>query len=663
MPAMPSAQPPAELPVQLVDALPRVLEDEWLETDGHGNYASCTPAMCPTRRYHGLLVASLAGREGRATLLSRFDEHLRVHREPWAFSVARYADTLAPEGHRALEAFELAPWPRASYELGGARLEREVLLVPGRAAVLVRYGIVELEGQAELELRPLLPCRPAGELSQKNDAIDPRIQRGESGFSVQPYAEMPSLHFSLGGAPSELQSDPLWYERVEYAQELERGYDGHEDQWSPGILRARLEPGGQLVVAIAVDAPIEDPQGTWERLSSARLREAESVPAGPRGQLELAARDFLYRDASGRPGVLAGYPWFGEWGRDTFLALPGLTLARGDQAGCAEVLSGALPFLRGGLLPNIYAATPEESHYGSVDAALWFARAVRLYQRSGGSQEQVLEEYLPALTEIAEAWCAGTDLDIELEPGGLVNCGSAALNPTWMDAQVDGVPVTPRHGQAVEIQALWYSLVQQLECLHADKGELRESKRWAKLRRRARRSFLERFWMPEQGMLADVWRDGDRDESVRPNAVIAAALEYSPLSRAQRDGVARVARESLLTPFGLRTLAPDAPGYQGRYEGGMAQRDGAYHQGTVWPWLLGFYTEARLRASTSSRALCEQLATDWQPLLDDLARHGLGQLAEVYDGDAPQRPSGSPAQAWSVAEALRALAMLEHGRA
>ena len=291
--------------MQLVDALPRVLEDEWLETDGHGNYASCTPAMCPTRRYHGLLVASLAGREGRATLLSRFDEHLRVHREPWAFSVARYADTLAPEGHRALEAFELVPWPRASYELGGARLERELLLVPGRAAVLVRYGVVELEGEAELELRPLLPCRPAGELSQKNEALDPRIQRSEAGFAVQPYAEMPSLHFSVGGAPYELQSDPLWYERVEYAQELERGYDGHEDQWSPGVLRARLEAQGQLVVAIAVDAPSEDPIASWEQLSSARRREAESLPAGPRGQLELAARDFLYQDACGRSGVLA----------------------------------------------------------------------------------------------------------------------------------------------------------------------------------------------------------------------------------------------------------------------------------------------------------------------------------------------------------------------
>ncbi len=646
------------------------LELEWLETDGRGGYAASTPSLCPTRRYHGLLVAPFDGTAERHVFLARFDEVLRpeavvvdgrlLDGSALPLSVARYGDVWAPRGDRALESFSATPQPSATYRFGPTCLRREVRSVRGRHAVLVRYTLLEGPGPLTLELRPLLPYRRAGWLTVENDALDPAAVVDERGVRVRPYATMPELVLTCTHeAPFE--AAPTWYRNVAFDVDRARGDEGREDEFSPGILRVHLKPGDPCTVAAALVERIDDPRAAWERegarrRTAARALAESSDPLGAR--LERAADDFLYRATDGRLGVVAGYPWFGEWGRDTFIALPGLTLARGRVAECAEVLRGALGFLRGGLLPNVFGASVDDSQYHSADAALWFARAVLLYERAGGDQKLVKRELRPALESIAEAYLEGTELGIHVDDQGMLLFGGNGENATWMDARTHAGPVTPRHGSPVEIAALWCSLLGSLEELAGGRAEAR---RWRGHARTAAATFKARFWDDERQMLADVWCDGQRDLAVRPNAVLAAALELAPLTKPQRLAVVRLAEARLLTPRGLRTLAPGEPGYAGRYAGGPEERDAAYHQGTVWPWLLGSYVEASLRAARPTKKRLAELRELVDGLAPELDRAGLEHLSEVFDGDSPHAPGGAFAQAWNTAEWLRARRMLADG--
>jgi predicted glycogen debranching enzyme len=332
-------------------------------------------------------------------------------------------------------------------------------------------------------------------------------------------------------------------------------------------------------------------------------------------------------------------------------------LARGRVAECGEALAGVVPFLRRGLLPNIFGSTPETSHYGSVDASLWFARAVRLYEQAGGDSALIASTLRPALVEIATRYSEGTELGIRIDESGLLLAGDGKLNTTWMDAVVDGLAVTPRDGLAVELNALWYFLLAYLEELADKAGEAREAKRWRADRARVGKAFLERFWLTAPRYLADTWKDGVADARVRPNMVIAAALEFSPLSESQRADIVVRSELELVTPRGLRTLGPRDRDYQGRYRGSPQERDRAYHQGTVWPWLLGFHCEAYLRCHPATRRSADHVRALLAGLEAEVRSHGLNHVNEVYDGDPPHRPGGCFAQAWSTAELLRARAL------
>jgi predicted glycogen debranching enzyme len=638
--------------------------DEWLEADGLGGYAASTTTLCPTRRYHGLLVTPAAGSPERYVWLSRFEETLREEGGPaWPFSVARYSDAASPRGDLALVAFERTPWPRATYRLGDAVLVREIVMPRGRHAVLLRYTLEEASGPRELELRPVLPFRQADALTVENAAVNITVERAGEGLRCRPYPGLPALTIS-SPASFRFEADPVWFRDLVFEADVARGFGGREDEFGPGAIRATLAPGDQLVIEATIEEPSEDPLEDWAG-EQKRRRKLERAAARRSDDpidhtLDRAAEAFLYDSPEGRLGVVAGFPWFLEWGRDTFLALPGLTLSRGRTQECARALTDVLPYLRGGLLPNVFGATPETSHYGSADAALWFARAVLLYDRAGGKRSIVNRDLRPALEAIAEAYLGGTDLGVSVDEDGMIAAGAPGLNPTWMDARTPDGPVTPRHGCPVEIAALWCSLLAPLEELVRTKAA---KKTWAERRRAAKRAFVDRFWLPDEGMLADVWRDGERDTSVRPNMVLAAALELAPLSKPQRLAIVERAKKELLTPLGLRTLSPSDPAYVGRYEGGPVERDGAYHQGTVWPWLLGFYTEARLRAARPTKKVLGELTALWDGLAPELDRSGLDHVSEVFDGDEPQRPGGTFAQAWNTAEWLRARAMLAEGGA
>ncbi len=634
------------------------LATEWLETDGRGGYAASTPWMCPTRRYHGLLVVRPTEGARRHLFLARFEEELSLGSKILPLSVARYGTVLHPRGHEELEEFELRPQPSALYRHGRLTVRREVCLARRAQAVLVRYEIQGTRPGERLLLRPLFAFREADALTHENSTLDPLVRQDEKGFLFQPYPDLPPVAITIGAASHTFQPAPMWYRGITYSEDARRGYDSIEDQFSPGQISIPLEVGGEIVIAAALHHHVHDPRALFDRERRERVAHATRAGSSRLGRASLAADDFLYRTGGGRLGVQAGYPWFEEWGRDTFVSLPGLTLARGDLASCAEVLSGALPFLRDGLLPNIFGRTAEDSTYDSADAALWFARAVGLYRRAGGARERLLDEYWPALEAISEAYAEGTSLGMHATRDGLLWAGSPERNATWMDARTSDGPVTPRAGCAVELEALWYALLDELEVLGLLAGDERAQASARKRKLAAGRAFLEHFWLADERRLADVW-DGERaDRAVRPNMVIAAALEASPLERAMRAGVVECAERELLTPCGLRTLSPADPAYIGRFEGGPTERDRAYHQGTAWPWLTGFYVEAVLRAARDPRAVRAPLGALLLALAEEQDRACLGHLSEVFDGDAPQRPGGTFAQAWNAGELLRAHALL-----
>ena len=635
-------------------------ELEWLEVDGRAGYSCGTVSGCPTRRYHGLLSARPSAGAPRHLFLSRFEERVaRRAGQALDFSVARYGEVLSPRGDQAFETFELLPWPCTRLVQDGLELTREVLRVRGRPIVLLRYRLRGSRPGDVLELRPLFAFREADALTYQNDVLDARIRAEPRGYAFQPYAGLPLVRLQIGASAHDFAADPQWYRGLTYSQDEARGYESKEDQFSPGVIRLPLDVGGEIVLSASVGEAAGDPRAAFEREARSRHRHSEGLNRDALGRATLAADDFLYVSEGGRAGVLAGFPWFEEWGRDTFIALPGLTLARGDLAACRAVLDGSLPFLRRGLLPNIFGATPETSHYGSADAALWFARAVGLYRRAGAAREALIEQYRPTLASIVASYRKGTDLGLEVTADGLLRAGTEQLNATWMDARASDGPVTPRPGCAVELNALWYALLCELEELHRLAKAKKPRTEIQRIREQAGRAFLDQFWLPERGHLADCIDGASRDESLRPNMILAAALEDSPLTREQRASIVERATQQLLTPHGLRTLAPDEEGYRPRYEGDPDQRDRAYHQGTVWPWLLGFYTEARLRASAEPARERESLLSLWSTLEAEMDRAGLNHVSEVFDGDEPRRPGGTFAQAWNTAEYLRARALLE----
>jgi glycogen debranching enzyme len=689
------------------------LSREWLETDGRGGYASSTVLGCATRRYHGLLVAVPDGSAKRHVFLSRFEERVFGHGKSYLLSLARHPGAWVPEGDLGLESFELVPWPRWTFRIGLARFTREVLSVRGSRTVLVRWcDTGEREG-ISLALRPLLAFREADALTFENIALDGRVERTARGQRMRPYGALPPLDvtFARRGAgadePTRFEADPTWYRKLEYVADIARGYAGHEDQFCPGWYEFKFPSGAQIVCAASIDGA-QDPLALWDAESARRLEEvvdvenrvakrvasllaararaerpetpeelsarieneraqrssgeADAADAAASGdalenlarlamELDLATTAYIYRAGSGRAGITAGYPWFGEWGRDTFIALPGLTLARGDVDGALELLRGTLPFLRDGLLPNIFGTSIADSHYGSADAALWFALAVWRTDRAA-PRRGVAREFLPALRSIVDAYRRGTELGLFVDGEGLLHAGTPELNATWMDARASDGPVTPRAGCAVELCALWCQLLDFVARTSGDADI-------AALSQRADASFRARFWIEELRYLGDTWNDGRLDKSVRPNQVIAAALPHSPLTLAERRDIVRRSELELLTTRGLRTLAPKNPAYVGRYSGGPDQRDRAYHQGTVWPWLFGFHVEATVRAFPGDDERCSRLASLLADFLPHLVGQGLGHVSEVFDGDPPHRPGGTIAQAWSVAELLRASCLLE----
>ena len=633
---------------------------EWLETNGLGGFASSTVPGMNTRRYHGLLTAATRPPVGRVLLLSKLEEVVVVNGQHYELSVNQYPGVIHPAGHRYLREFRLDPMPAFLYAAGGVEIEKRVFMVHGENTVVVEYQL--LSGPAEgctLELRPLIAFRDYHGTTHRNDSLDATVAFEEGMASVAPYLDMPRLYMAHNAVHAEATGD--WYNNFEYEIERERGLDFREDLFNPLLLRFSLGPSVRATVIAstvsraAADAPNLRAGEIARRRDIAAMAPSEEPFVR---DLTLAADQFIVQRADLKT-VIAGYPWFSDWGRDTMIALPGLTLVTGRFEIARDILLAFARSVDRGMLPNRFPDAGEAPEYNTVDATLWYFEAVRAYLAYTGEFEFVRTRLLPTLRDILDWHLRGTRYGIHMDSDGLLTCGEAGVQLTWMDAKIGDWVVTPRSGKPVEIQALWYNALRIAADLTRREGQSLQADSFDQLATRAQASFLAQFWNGSEHCLFDVVDGGQRDGAIRPNQIFAVSLHHQilPIDRARQ--VVDVVERELLTPAGLRSLSPRDSRYRGRYEGGVFERDSAYHQGTVWQWLMGPFLTAYCKVNPDSRA---QAAAWLAGMQSQLGEAGLRQISEIADGDAPHCARGCIAQAWSVAELLRAAVEDVHPR-
>jgi predicted glycogen debranching enzyme len=622
---------------------------EWLEPDGLGGFAMGTLSGIRTRRYHGLLCAARTPPTGRVMLVNALEAWIDLGDGPRAMSSHRYLPAVThPDGAGRLVAFESAPFPRWTFELeDGVRVVQELFVPRGAAQVVLRFTLEGAPARARLALRPLLSVRDVHALRREDAALDLTSRCDGSRVRWQPERSFPAIHAHTNGS---FHAEPLWYRGFLYEEERARGYDHVEDLASPGFFEHDLAQGEAcLILAADVDGapalPSDAPVGELVRDLCAR----ESERRAALGALDLAAEAYLVQRGDGR-SLIAGYPWFTDWGRDTFLSLRGLLLARGQAREAARILAAWAEHVSEGMLPNRFP-DDGEAEFNSVDASLWFVVAVEETLAAAPdlprAERARLEE---AALAILAGYAGGTRYGIRTDVDGLLACGEPGLQLTWMDAKVGTEVMTPRIGKPVEIQALW---------IQALAFGARFEKRFRALAEKAAAAFEPRFWNESTGWLNDVVDcdhvRGTADTTLRPNQVLAlGGLARTLVAPERARRAVDVLERELWTPLGLRTLPTSDPRYQGRYAGGPLERDRAYHQGTVWPWLIGPFVEAWVRVQGDSALAKASARTRFvAPLRAHLADAGLGHVSEVADGNAPHVPGGCPFQAWSLGELLR----------
>ena len=638
---------------------------EWLVTNGLGSYASGTVAGLVTRGYHGLLIAALKPPLGRFLLLTKLEETAYYDRQFYALSTNRWASGMIdPHGYLYIERFYLeGTLPVWNFALGDALLEKRIWMQPGANTTYVRYSLLRATSPLTLSIRALVNYRDYHSRTQASnwhmDVVP--IEHG-----VQATAFSGATPLSLFVDRGEASPANEWYTGFELAVERERGENDLDDNLHAGNFQATLQLGDALTFVASIE-PHPDKDGTamldvrrayeqkvMERWRVAHTAEAQKAPDWI-NHLVLAADQFIVnRPVEDNPDgktVIAGYHWFGDWGRDTMISLPGLTLATGRPEVARFILRTFSKYVSQGMLPNLFpddGSSPAEDQYNTVDATLWYFEAIRHYYVATGDDD-LLRDLFPVLEDIVDWHRRGTRFKIKLDDrDGLIYAGVQGRQLTWMDAKVGDWVVTPRIGKPIEVNALWYNALRTLSRFAQKLG--RPSEQYDVMAEATRKGF-GRFWNEATGYCFDVL-DGPQgnDTSLRPNQIFAISLPESPLTATQQRAVVEICERSLLTSYGLRSLAPSDPKYVGHYGGDRVRRDAAYHQGTAWGWLLGPFVLAHMRVFNDVELARQFL----QPMSHHLLAAGLGTISEIFDGDAPMRPSGCIAQAWSVAETFRA---------
>lgn len=644
---------------------PGAVEDmEWIVTNGIGGFASGTVGGSLTRRYHGLLVAALNPPLGRYVLLTKIDETVTHDGQEYALSTNHWEtedSKLQPSGYLHLDRFHLeGTTPVWTYRIGGAVLEKRVFMTPGENTTYVRYTMVRGVTPLAMTLK-LMGNYTDFHQTVRNSDRRMRIQLKSNGLKVTAYEDATPYYIIADGA-DDIVPHHVWYRDYFLSVEHYRGFEPLADHLHIGTAIVKLKPGESFnLIASTEEAPETDATAVYQ---SIRQREADLIDACPIQdkpdwiqQLVLAADQFIVRRKAGdNPdgrSIIAGYHWFGDWGRDTMIALPGLTLVTGRYDEAASILRTFAAYVDRGMLPNRFPDDNDVPDYNTVDATLWYFEAIRAYH-AATEDDDLLREVFPVLQDIVQWHVRGTRYNIQVDPAdGLLVAGQDGVQLTWMDAKIDDWVVTPRTGKAVEINALWYNALRSLASfasrLHMEDTEYNE------MADRVLASF-DRFWNADKGYCYDVIDTPDgSDPSMRPNQIFAASLHYAPLSDDRARAVVDACTRYLLTPHGLRSLAAFEADYTGRYYGNFVQRDSTYHQGTVWAWLIGAYVSAHLRVYSDVDAACDALDS----LRLHLSQKGIGTIAEIFDGDPPFTPHGAFAQAWSVSEVLRAWSLLD----
>jgi predicted glycogen debranching enzyme len=624
------------------------LDAEWLETDASGGFASGTVAGYRTRRYHALLLTARHPPTDRVVLVNGIEAWVESPAGNFPLSTQRYApDVLHPRGLDQLVGFISDPWPTWTF-LGPAGLEivQECIVDRIDGSVLLAWHLAGKAAAALLHVRPLLSGRDYHSLMRENSVFDFSAKVTNESVKWQTYAEMPVIS-ALSNASYEHQ--PAWYRNFIYREEAARGLDHIEDLGSPGTFTFDLKRRKAFLVLSAGDDPAVDAAAKARLVRTRESRRRKSL--APLGR---AADSYIVRRGSGRT-IIAGFPWFTDWGRDTFIAMRGLCIERRQYDVAASILLEWATAVSEGMLPNRFPDHGQVPEYNAADASLWYVIAAHEFMAAARPATEVRKVLLGATRAILDGYAAGTRFGIRMDGDGLLACGEPGIQLTWMDAKFDGHVVTPRIGKPVEIQALWINALRLAGGPYAIIGQ------------RAQSTFRQRFWNSAGGCLYDVV-DADHvhgrvDAAVRPNQILAVGGLPYPIVDAEiaRAVVATVERE-LLTPMGLRSLAPGDPSYRARYEGNSAQRDAAYHQGTVWPWLIGPFVDAWLRTEgDDAEHRAEARRRFLAPLLEHLEVAGLAHVSEIADGDPPHIPRGCPFQAWSLGELIRSLARTAPG--
>lgn len=626
------------------------LSREFLRSNRTGSYISTTISGCNTRKYHGLLICPVPQLDGdKHVLISSLDETIIQHNAEFNLGIHKYeGEHYEPKGHKYIRDFDSEMVDKTTFRVGGVILDKEYLLAENDEQILIRYTLRDAHSPTVIRLKPFLAFRSVHHLSKANLYAYTKYVPVPNGIKMRLYEGYPELHMQFS-RQAEFIPVPGWYNNIEYLKERERGYEYLEDLFVPGYFEISIGKNESIIFS-ASTAEVK-PAGLKAKFTK------EYNNRIPRNSfincLTNSARQFIMHSGN-LTDVIAGYPWYNGITRQTFIALPGLSLD--DPETFEKVIDTQLTRLKDGLFPKLTGSG--SSGFDSIDAPLWIFWALQQLSPELNNKKHIWEKYNFPMKQILNAFRSGTHYQIRMNEDGLVSGGEEHVALTWMDSYINGKPVVKRTGMPVEVNALWYNaLCFTLELAGAAQDEdfINEWKDWAE---KTAKSFIHEFWNEERGYLADYVYNGHKDWTVRPNMVIAAAMEYSPLDREMQKSILSVAKKQLLTPRGLRSLTPESPFYEGLCEGSVMIREKAVHQGTVWPWLIQFFIEGYLKIhKTGGMPFVKKIIDGFE---DDMSEHCIGTIAEMYNGNPPHNAKGAISQAWSIGAVIRAYKLINN---
>lgn len=628
------------------------ITNEYLETNGLGGWSSSSVLNVHTRRYHALFMAAVNPPLERYAMVSKLEETLVVNNSRIELSSNLYQENnIHPEGYVYIENFSRNYFPEWIFDVNGTRLKKTLAMISGSNTLVITYEVLKCNGEFQMELMPLLAFRDYHHLSGKNENVSKNYSFINNAFHAKPYDGNPSVYISIPGSTFTERFD--WYNRFYYQVEEYRGQDSMEDLFTYGSFSLALNKGQRLGVILSTDDI--SGQDAFVLMNGELLRRKsllKGVSSTIEKTLTLAADQFIVKRNADQKTVIAGYHWFGDWGRDTMISLPGLCLSTGRYDDAKKILSAFAETVSKGMLPNRFQDYGGEPEYNNVDGTLWYFIAIYKYLLATDDQDFVLEKLLPVLDEIISWHYKGTRYNIHVNSDGLLYSGENGVQLTWMDAKIDSWVVTPRTGKAVEINALWYNALMIYSELLRLSGNNSRASNFSAAAVSVKKMFNTLFWNEELGCLYDVVEYYYNDETIRPNQLFAISLPFQLVDEKKALSILNIVQEKLYTPVGLRSLDPEHPSYKGIYGGDQLHRDAAYHQGTVWSWLLGPYIDALMKSEKHGIKEANKVIKEFVYHLNET---GLGTISEIFDGNAPYTSRGCIAQAWSVAEILRVI--------